>query len=224
MSAPVRLIIFDVDGTLIDSQGHIVAAMAQAFAVTGHKMPPRAEILSIIGLSLPQAFGRLCPELSDDDHDDLVAAYKNGFNTLITEKSESVLYPYVPEILSELGDIPEYILGVATGKSRRGLDRVLKTHGLAEKFFTQQVADDHPSKPNPSMIFRALSDASCAPENAVMIGDTSFDMDMARAAGVHAIGVNWGYHDTDILARSGAHKLLDDFREIPAALTEIWRA
>lgn len=132
----------------------------------------------------------------------------------------SPLYPGALQALTDLGSAPEVLLGVATGKSKRGLDKLIETHGLEGVFVTQQVADFHPSKPHPSMLHAAMSETGASPENTVMIGDTSYDMDMARAAGVRAIGVNWGYHDRKAL--TGAHRIIDDFDALNSTLDKLW--
>ena len=132
------------------------------------------------------------------------------------------MYPGAKQVLADLGNAPEYVLGVATGKSRRGLDKLIEAHNLEGVFATQQVADFHPSKPHPSMIFAAMTETGTDPEHTVMIGDTSYDMDMAKAAGVRALGVNWGYHDRDRL--SGACGIIDRFEELSEGLNRLWSA
>ena len=130
----------------------------------------------------------------------MVEAYKNAYMELRAKAGvaqSSPLYPGALETLQALHAVPEVLLGVATGKSRRGLDKLIEGHGLEGMFLTQQVADHHPSKPHPSMILQAMADVGVAAQDTVMIGDTSFDMEMAAAAGVHGIGVSWGYHDRE---------------------------
>ena len=210
-----RLAIFDVDGTLIDSQTHILGAMSHAFGALGLPCPPREAVLAIVGLSLPEAMARLAP---GEDGAALVAAYKGAFGS-IRAQSASPLYPGAAAALDRLA-ARGVTLGIATGKSRRGLDHVLAAHGLAGCFATAQVADDHPSKPHPSMILTALQQVGVAAQDAVMIGDTSFDMDMGRAAGVRCIGVSWGYHPLAALA--GADARIDSFDALDAALGDIW--
>lgn len=223
MSKPLRLVIFDVDGTLVDSQGDIVAAMTAAFAAVEAPAPTRAEILSIVGLSLDVAMTVLAPTRPAGDRLAMVEAYKAAYMTLRAEAGvaqSSPLYPGAVETLRRLHAEPEVLLGVATGKSKRGLDKLIAGHGLEGLFITQQVADFHPSKPHPSMIHQAMADAGVGPEATVMIGDTSFDMDMAAAAGVTGIGVKWGYHGPERLA-AAAH-LVEDFAALPALLEQIW--
>ena len=211
------LVIFDVDGTLIDSQDHIVAAMQGAFAGVGLPLPPRAALLSIVGLSLPQAMAQLVPDQPQDVRDALVAGYKHSFMGLsVTDLAP--LYPGARAALDQLAADPRIVLAIATGKSRRGLDRMVAAHGLAGYFATMQVADDHPSKPHPSMIHACLRDTGIPAARAVMVGDTTFDMDMARAAGVAGLGVSWGYHAADRLGP----RVIDRFADLHAALGAIW--
>lgn len=210
-----KLAIFDVDGTLVDSQAHILGAMAHAFAAIGQPCPPREAVLGIVGLSLPEAMARLAPE---EDGAALVAAYKDSFGTLRAER-DSPLYPGAREALHRLA-ARGVVLGIATGKSRRGLTHVLGAHGLAGLFATTQVADDHPSKPHPSMLLSALAETGIGAREAVMIGDTSFDMEMGRAAGMRRLGVSWGYHPVEAL--TAAEVVIDGFAALDAALAEFW--
>lgn len=223
MSRGPRLVIFDVDGTLVDSQDDILAAMAYAFERADLPVPARETTLGIVGLSLDVAIPRLAPHLPDDMHARLVVWYKEAYMDLRVRSGvarSQPLYPHVRETLHALHAAPGLCLGVATGKSARGLDKVLDGHDLAAFFVTRQVADHHPSKPHPSMIRAALAETGVAPEDAVMIGDTSYDMEMAQAAGIAGIGVAWGYHRPEVLG--AAREILRDFRDLPAALDRIW--
>jgi phosphoglycolate phosphatase len=216
-----RLVIFDVDGTLCDSQDLIVAAMAGAFAAECLPCPDRGAVLAIVGLSLPVAMARLAPEHPDEVRARLVEAYKATF---ISERSRKLapLYDGIGALIAGLSAAPDMRLGIATGKSRRGLRLLLQGHALDQFFVTQQVADDHPSKPHPSMLFAAMAETGIRPERAVMIGDTTFDMEMGRAAGIATVGVSWGYHPVEALVQSGADRIVDRAAEIPAALEHIW--
>ncbi|MEC8014459.1 MAG: HAD-IA family hydrolase, partial [Pseudomonadota bacterium] len=173
MSDALRLILFDVDGTLADSQGAITSAMAAAFAGAGLPTPSRAEILSIVGLSLPLAMAELAGEQPADVQAVLVEGYKSAYKSarLAAGAGHSPLYPGAAEVLAELNAVPEYLLGVATGKSQRGLDALIEAHEL-RCFVTRQCADHHPSKPHPSMVLRAMAETGVRPEDTVMIGDT----------------------------------------------------
>jgi len=222
MTAPLRLVLFDVDGTLVDSQASIVSAMTASFQALSLPVPDRVAILSIVGLSLPVAIARLVPEQPPRMQARLVDGYKQAYHAQRLQQgaANSPLFPGARDIIDRLNATPEILLGVATGKSQRGLDALLEAHGLEHVFVTRQVADHHPSKPHPSMIETALSETGVAPGDAVMIGDTSFDMEMAQAARVHGIGVAWGYHDRSRLA--AARRVIDSFDQLPGALTEFW--
>ena len=221
----LRLVIFDVDGTLVDSQGDILAAMGAAFAKAGHCVPDRAAILGIVGLSLDVAIPRLAPDLPAGLHTRMVGWYKDAYVGLRSAggvQASSPLYPHVRDVLEALHARPDTLLGVATGKSRRGLDKLLDGHALRPLFITQQVSDHHPSKPHPAMLHAALSETGLDPHQAVMVGDTEYDIDMARAAGIPAIGVGWGYHPAERL--HGAAHVIDDIRALPDLLTRMWES
>lgn len=214
-----RLVIFDVDGTLVDSQEHILAAMTAGFAAIGRPPPPREQVLGIVGLSLPEAVRQLVPEYPDEQRDRIVGAYKASFGQL-RGRSHSPLFEGAAPLLHQLAADPHVRLAVATGKSRRGLRHVLAAHGLDGVFDSLQVADDHPSKPHPSMVLAALAETGIASADAVMIGDTSFDMEMGRAARVATIGVTWGYHPAVALA--AADRLVGTFGALVTALEDLW--
>lgn len=213
----MRLVVFDVDGTLVDSQAHILAAMAHAFAAQGQPMPARSVCLGVVGLSLPVAMARLAPTLGAAQQAQLVSDYKQAFSAL-RATDLSPLYPGALRVLDRLTARDDLVLGIATGKSRKGLDHILAAHGLNGVFQTIQVADDHPSKPDPSMLRACLQQTGIAAQNAVIVGDTVFDMDMARHAGLHGLGVAWGYHPAEGLGLN----VINDFAELEGALTMIW--
>lgn len=220
MSDP-RLVVFDVDGTLCDSQHHIVAAMEHAFAAEGLPCPTRDAVLSIVGLSLPVAMARLAPDLPVSVQDRLVKSYKSGYMDARTARL-APLYGGVPELICALSGRSDVILGVATGKSRRGLDQLLHGHGLEGAFFTRQVADDHPSKPHPAMLLAAMAEAGVTPGRTVMIGDTTFDMLMGQAAGAATLAVTWGYHAETALAAARPDGIVRSVEAIAAALDDLW--
>ncbi|MFD1106854.1 HAD-IA family hydrolase [Sphingobium olei] len=214
MSNP--LVVFDCDGTLVDSQHSICAAMARAFEDVKLTPPERLAILSVVGLSLPNAMAQLLPEAESDFHHHLADRYKLAFQALRRDEGvQEPLYPGIADLIVEL-DAAGWLLGVATGKSDRGLDLCLSHHGVIDRFLTLQTADRHPSKPHPSMLLTAMAETGAAPETTVMIGDTSFDMDMGMAAGVRAIGVGWGYHRPDRLLASGAQAVAMDSAQLRA--------
>lgn len=206
----MTLIIFDMDGTLIDSQANIVGGMQDAYAAVGLGTPSREKVLSIVGLSLPEAFFRLEPELDEPTRAQMVDAYKAGFSDRRSGPL-APMYPGAAELLAQLSDLDDHVLAIATGKSRRGLTHELAAHGLTSLFQSTQVADDHPSKPHPSMIERILLETAEEPENAVMIGDTTYDIEMGRAAGTRTIGVGWGYHSDAALTSAGADHLVSSY-------------
>ena len=216
----LRLIVFDVDGTLIDSQREICAAMRAAYDDLGVAPPPDEAILSIVGLSLPQAIQRLAPELSQPRQGALAAGYRAHFARARRAGALPPLYPGARALLDALAAQDATLLGIATGKSRRGLAELLEMHGLGGRFLTAQVADDHPSKPHPAMLNAALAETGIEADAATMIGDTEFDMEMACGAGLRALGVGWGYHDTARLRAAGAERVLPDMGALAAVLNE----
>ena len=211
-----RLAVFDCDGTLVDSQHSICTAMTLAFEGEKLVAPDKTTILSVVGLSLPLAIARLLPEAEADFHDHLSESYKRAFQQMRRDNAVSEpLYPGIAELIRQL-DADGWLLGVATGKSDRGLNLCLSHHGIHAHFVTLQTADRHPSKPHPSMLLTAMADAGAVPETTVMIGDTSYDIDMARAAGARALGVGWGYHPLADLIAAGAHAVAMDSGELNA--------
>ncbi len=215
MIAPrLRLALFDCDGTLVDSQHRIFASMAAAFAERGHTAPDPAGVRSVVGLSLVEAVGRLLPDMVLAEQEATAESYKKAFFGFRQRgEHEEPLYPGVIEALDRLNDAG-FILGVATGKSRRGLDAVLDMHGLAGRFVTLQTADRSPGKPNPAMVLQAMAEVGVDPADTVMIGDTVFDIHMGRNAGVASIGVGWGYHEIAELEQAGAVSVARDFSEL----------
>jgi len=220
---PIRLAIFDCDGTLVDSHANICRAMEAAFAGVRVDPPSREAIRGIVGLSLVEAVAALAPHADAGFHDTVAADYKAAFQRMRAdgELDAEPLYDGLGDALDTLAD-DGWVFGVATGKSDRGLAHVLAHHGLADRFVTLQTADRHPSKPHPSMIHAALEQAGADPHLAVMIGDTSYDMAMARAAGVRAVGVTWGYHDEALLHAAGAHAVVHRYADLAAAMA--WEA
>lgn len=219
-----RLVVFDVDGTLVDSQHLIVAAMAEAFGVVGHPLPPRESVLGVVGLSLHEAMKALAPHLPESETRRLAEHYRETFvaqRATGGAASHAPLYPGALDALTRLGAEPSTLLGVATGKARRGLDHLFECFPIGHFFVTRQTADGHPSKPHPSMLLAALAETGAEAGRAAMVGDTEFDIAMGRAAGMATVGVAWGYHPRERLAAAGADIIIDDFADLDAALARI---
>ena len=220
----MKLAIFDVDGTLVDSQAMIAASLTAAFRAEGIAVPERSRMLSIVGLSLVDAMAALTPGEDHTTHERLAAAYKRAFweHRSRGEHTET-LFPGAEELLVKLRARGDVALGIATGKSRRGVAHLIEKHGWDGWFATIQTSDDHPSKPHPSMIATALSETATAATKTIMIGDTSYDIEMARAAGVRAAGVSWGNHAAAELTKAGAHTISHDFNELERHLNSFWQ-
>ncbi len=217
-----RLAVFDCDGTLVDSQANILRAMEACFERHRLDPPDHHATRRIVGLSLVEAMQALLPEADAALHTSLAEDYKTAFQRLRAESAllEEPLYPGVREALADL-EARGWLLGVATGKSDRGLHLCLTHHGIADHFVTLQTADRHPSKPHPAMLQTAIAEAGAAPETTLMIGDTRFDMAMGVAAGTRAIGVDWGYHDPAELHAAGAVAVIDRFEALYPLIEDI---
>lgn len=199
-----RLAIFDCDGTLVDSGATIYAALKASMEQNGYAVPNQSVSRRVIGLSLTEAMAALLPNAGSDQHLKLAEDYKRAFMGLRTAgQVEEPLFDGVLELLDGL-EREGWLLAVATGKSDRGLLHCLEQHDIHARFVSLQTADRHPSKPHPSMVEHAIADAGAAPETTIVVGDTSFDMAMAAAAGAAGIGAAWGYHEPEELIEAGA--------------------
>jgi phosphoglycolate phosphatase len=199
-----RLAIFDCDGTLVDSGGSIYRALDECFAEHGVALPPARDCRKVIGLSLVEAMQVLVPSAGPGEHAALSETYKIKFQQARAGgRVEEPLFEGIADLLGTL-EADGWLLAVATGKSDRGLRHCLELHGIAPRFISLQTADRHPSKPHPSMALRAMADAGASPDSTIVIGDTSFDMGMARSSGATGIGAGWGYHDDEELLAGGA--------------------
>ncbi len=219
----MKLVIFDCDGTLVDSQNMIAASMEWAYREEGLEWPGRAATLSIVGLSIPKAMEVLSPCLPEEVRQKIGEGYKVAFRHLRMDPAHhEPLFEGAGAIIDELAGRDDVLMGIATGKSRRGVRALLEREGWAGRFATIQTADDAPSKPHPAMVHQAVHETGVGAGDAVVIGDTSYDMAMARAAGAGALGVSWGYHHSDALVHSGAHEVVDRFAEVPGVLNALW--
>lgn len=216
----MRLAVFDCDGTLVDGQADVCWAMERAFTRAGLAAPDNQAVRRIVGLSLPAAVRALAPALSEDKVAAVTEFYRSSYRARREEGLlDEPLFDGIAALLRHLRGAG-WQLAVATGKSDRGLAACLATHGIADLFVSLQTADRHPSKPHPAMLEAALFEAGAQPHQAVMIGDTSFDMLMARSAGVRAVGVSWGYHAPHELLASGAASVANNMAELAAALED----
>lgn len=218
----LRLAVFDVDGTLVDSEHNIVSAMNQAWGrLELGELPRPEDVRRIIGLSLVDACSVLLPWAPRQVHRSLAESYKETFRAMrMLPDTVEPLFPGVREALDAL-EARGWLLGLATGKSRRGVQSMLDAHNLHGRFLTIQTADDNPGKPNPSMLLRAAEDMGVAPEDVVMIGDTAYDMLMANSAKAFALGVSWGYHSLAELQEAGARAVIDSFDNLAEVLDSL---
>lgn len=217
----LRLAVFDCDGTLVDSEHTIVSTMHVACDVVGAARPEATAIRRVIGLPLLGAIAQLLPASDDAIHVQICDAYKMHFSaTRQAGAHREELYPGIRDCIDAL-DREGWLLGVATGKSTRGLTATLGAHGLLDRFCTLQTADVAQGKPHPDMLLRAMSETGCEPAATVMIGDTTFDMEMARHAGTRAVGVAWGYHDPAELLVAGAEIVVSRGDDLAAVLRDM---
>ncbi|KLE33762.1 HAD-IA family hydrolase [Aurantiacibacter luteus] len=214
----MKLAVFDCDGTLSDGQAGVVSAMQRAFAAIGEPPPDPAAIRRIVGLSLPAAVRQLMMDGEEAQRLQVVEAYKREFRAAREEgRLREPLFEGMADLLRRLHG-NGWTLGVATGKSDRGLAATLAANDLGDLFATLQTADRHPSKPHPAMLQAAMDEALAAPEDTVMIGDTIYDIAMAVAAGTRALGVAWGYHKGEELLAAGAEAVARDAGQLQELL------
>jgi phosphoglycolate phosphatase len=217
-----RLAIFDCDGTLVDSGATIHAALAETLGLHGRPVPAQRESKRVVGLSLFEALGRLVPDAATAEVEAMTETYRQAFHRMrFLGRVEEPLFDGIVELIDAL-DGDGWLLAVATGKSDRGLRLCLEAHGLEKRFVSLQTADRNPSKPHPAMALAAMAEAGASPEATVMIGDTGWDMGCARAAGIGAIGVCWGYHDEAELMAQGAQVVAQEPRAV-RALAARWQ-
>lgn len=223
-AADLKLAVFDCDGTLVDSQSTIIRTMAHAFAEHNQPSPLPEEVRRVIGLPLLEAIARLGVQLDSSVHEAIRASYARAFFDLRAGGDvHEPAFPGMAEALDAL-EASGWLLGIATGKSRRGLEATLEPYGWSSRFVTKQTSDVAAGKPNPDMLLRAMAETGIEPRNTVMIGDTTYDMLMARNAGVFAVGVAWGYHHPGELRDAGAHLIVERFADLENALHSLMEA
>lgn len=216
----MRLVIFDLDGTLIDSASFIVSAVEDAFRAAGESVPDKRAIRGISGITAREGLAMLAPNASSEQIDLITHHYRARYRSGAGLHSEP-LFAGALAALDRLQADPENILAVATGKSYGGAATLLERHGLIDRFLSVETPDHNRGKPDPQMIETAMAKAGIDRESTVMIGDTVHDMRMARSAKVGAIGVAWGYHEREELVEAGADIVLDTFEQLDEAVLRL---
>lgn len=211
------LIVFDWDGTLVDSIHRIVTSLQHASQITLGESISDTRARSVIGLGLTEAISQLYPELSPSEMEPVTHAYKQHF--LYENTVEAPLFPGVKQLLKNLVD-EDFTLAIATGKSRQGLDHNLAEHDVAHFFATTRCAGEYTSKPAPDMLLSILEDFNTPASQALMIGDSEHDLLMARHAGVDSIGVTCGVQTEDVLSQFNPLFCLDNISELPKRLLQ----
>ena len=216
----MRLVIFDLDGTLIDSEALIVATVGDAFRAVNEAVPSDAAIRSISGITARDAMAILAPTAGPERVEEIVESYRNTYRGRAGTAAEP-LFEGALAALDRLQAQPETVLAVATGKGYRGAVTLLERHGLLGRFDSIQTPDHNRGKPDPQMLETAMTKAGVGREATVMIGDTVHDMRMAKAGGVKAIGVTWGYHEPAELMRAGADVVIERFDQLDSAIESL---
>ena len=207
----------------MDSQHLILGAMGEAYRANGIALPAREVLLSVVGLSLIEAFTKLGEGAAGFPVSGLAEQYRLAFHALREGGAEvEPLYPGAADAVAELARRDDIALGIATGKSQRGVRLVLGHHGLLDHFITIKTADDAPSKPDPGMVLSAMREVGVEAKDTIVVGDTVYDIAMARAAGASGVGVTWGYHPGAALASAGALAVIDRFANLVPTLDSIW--
>lgn len=214
-SDPVRLVVFDWDGTLMDSTAAIVEAIQGAAADLALPVPDARRASHVIGLGLHDALRHAVPDLDPDRLPDFVDRYRHHY---LRRDADLRLFAGVREMLAALRGHPSVLVAVATGKSRVGLERAFDSTGLRPMFVASRCADEGLPKPDPWMLNDLCGTLGVDPSATVMVGDTTHDLGMARAAGAHGLGVAWGAHPRDVLEDFGARALFENVESLHAWL------
>ncbi|MFN3233731.1 MAG: HAD-IA family hydrolase [Alphaproteobacteria bacterium] len=218
----LRLILFDCDGTLVDGLRHHVTAMGETFREHGQTAPEEAALRALVGLNLEVTMRHLAPELSAGDHVELAQTYRLIYRRMrAAGEIDEPLFPAAKETVHALADAG-YVLGIATGKGRPGVDHLIDAHGFEGVFSTIQTPNNAPGKPHPGMVEQGMAETGATRENTVVVGDTVFDIEMAQNARVTSIGVSWGFHPVSALQDAGAARLIDHFDELAPTLNGLW--
>ncbi|APG90812.1 HAD-IA family hydrolase [Sinorhizobium americanum] len=214
----MKLVLFDCDGTLVDSAGLIHEVMSRTFEAFDLPRPEALATRAIIGLTLDIAIARLLgQEHIDPRATAMTTHYKGIFSSVRGEQvHQEALFPGIAEMVQALATRDQLLIGAVTGKSRRGLQHIAATHGFDKLFFVSRTADDCPSKPHPAMVMECCAEAGVDPKDTIVIGDAIYDMQMAKAAGAAALGVSWGYASVPALIEAGA----DHIAHVPADIIE----
>lgn len=218
----MRLIIFDMDGTLVDTVGLIVETMTDAFTSAGETPPDELAIRGISGITLPEAIGMLAPGFDEKRHGAVVDSYRRHYRGRAGLEREP-LFKGAVEAIDRLRVQPGTILAIATGKGYQSATALLEAHGIRPHFHSVQTPSHNRGKPDPEMVHTAMAQAGATKAETVMIGDTVHDMRMARAAGVAAIGVAWGYHERDDLRKAGADVVIETFDDLDHTIDKLLR-
>lgn len=213
-----KLVVWDVDGTLVDSRQTILNSMQSAFAAAG--LPPLTYevVRQVVGLGLMEGVGVLLPEAKLEVLEQVADGYKAAFGAKVRQPGYvEPLYDGAAGTLDRLR-AGGWKIAMATGKSRRGVETIIRMHGWADLFNSTHCADDGPGKPHPAMVLEAMKALGVGPEHTIVVGDTAHDMRMAKAAGAYAQGVSWGFHTAEEVIEGGADHIAHDFAELDGQL------